>query len=93
VPIVLGFGCYLGDNRYAAHYELFSTKVSLPRGDRDAAVKQLAQRYAKRLEYYAHLAPYNWFNFYDFWPTTPMNAPTDADDDLADATSHDAASR
>jgi len=94
VPIVLGFGCYLGDNRYAAHYELFSPKVALPRAERDAAVKQLAQRYAKRLEYYVHLAPYNWFNFYDFWPTTPMSNPaTDADDDLADATSHDAASR
>jgi predicted LPLAT superfamily acyltransferase len=94
VPIVLGFGCYLGDNRYAAHYELFSTKVSLPRGERDAAVKQLAQRYAKRLEYYAHLAPYNWFNFYDFWPTTPMpTAAADAAEDLANATSHDTASR
>jgi predicted LPLAT superfamily acyltransferase len=90
VPIVLGFGCYLGDNRYAAHYELFAEKVTLPRADRDAAVKQLAQRYAKRLEYYAHLAPYNWFNFYDYWSTQPNDA---ASDDLADAASHDAASR
>ena len=66
----------------------------MPRAERDAAIKQLAQRYAKRLEYYAHLAPYNWFNFYDFWPTTPMPIPaSDADDDLANAPSHDAASR
>ncbi len=69
VPIVLGFGCYLGDNRYAAHWELFAESVRLPRIDREAAIQQLAQKYAKRLEYYAHLAPYNWFNFYDFWST------------------------
>jgi len=25
------------------------------------------QRYAERLEHYARLAPYNWFNFYPFW--------------------------
>jgi predicted LPLAT superfamily acyltransferase len=25
------------------------------------------QRYAERLEYYARLAPYNWFNFYSLW--------------------------
>jgi len=89
VPIILGFGCYLGDNRYAAHYELFAEKISLPRVDREAAIKQLAQRYAKRLEYYAHLAPYNWFNFYDYWANVPANV-NDASTALADA-SHDAA--
>ena len=26
-----------------------------------------AQRYAHRLEHYARTAPYNWFNFYDYW--------------------------
>jgi predicted LPLAT superfamily acyltransferase len=25
------------------------------------------QRYADRLEHYCRLAPYNWFNFHDFW--------------------------
>ena len=25
------------------------------------------QRYVTRLEHYARLAPYNWFNFYSFW--------------------------
>jgi predicted LPLAT superfamily acyltransferase len=67
VPVILGFGCYLGDNRYAAHWELFAESVRLPRANREAAIQELAQKYARRLEYYAHLAPYNWFNFYDFW--------------------------
>jgi predicted LPLAT superfamily acyltransferase len=81
VPVILGFGCYLGDNRYAAHFELFAEKVSLPRAEREAAIRQLAQRYAKRLEYYTHLAPYNWFNFYDYWPAEPtVNAQATAGD-------------
>jgi predicted LPLAT superfamily acyltransferase len=89
VPVIVGFGCYVGDNRYAAHFELFAEKVTLPRLEREAAIKQLAQRFAKRLEYYAHLAPYNWFNFYDYWPTTPAQTPTDPSDEFADANASD----
>ena len=36
-------------------------------GERSAAIEQLLRRYAERLEHYCRLAPYNWFNFYDFW--------------------------
>lgn len=84
-PVILGFGCYLGDHRYAAHWELFAESIRLPREHREAAIQQHAQRYAKRLEYYAHLAPYNWFNFYDFW-AREADAPTpDASDEIANA--------
>jgi predicted LPLAT superfamily acyltransferase len=94
VPVILGFGCYVGDNRYAAHFELFAEKVTLPRLERDAAIKQLAQRYAKRLEYYAHLAPYNWFNFYDYWPTTAAaTTSADASDELTEANPSDGQGR
>src|SRR5690606_16689867 len=68
VPVILGFGCYLGGNRYAAHFELFAESVRIPRHAREVTIQQLAQHYARRLEHYAQLAPYNWFNFYDFWP-------------------------
>ena len=34
--------------------------------DREA-VRRWMQRYAARLEHYCRQAPYNWFNFYDFW--------------------------
>ena len=67
VPVVLGFGCYHGGNRYTAHFELFCETLRLPRENRDAALEAHAQRYAQRLEHYARLAPYNWFNFYDYW--------------------------
>jgi predicted LPLAT superfamily acyltransferase len=69
VPIVLGFGCYHGGNRYTAHFELFAESVRLPREQREAAIAALAQKYARRLEHYTRLAPYNWFNFYDYWLT------------------------
>ena len=67
VPVVLGFGVYQGDGTYAAHFELFAQEVTLARGNRTTAITEIAQRYARRLEHYVHLAPYNWFNFYDYW--------------------------
>jgi predicted LPLAT superfamily acyltransferase len=67
VPVVLFFGLYLGNNRYALHFELFAEEIDIRREHRDADVRLWTQRYADRLEYYARLEPYNWFNFYDFW--------------------------
>jgi hypothetical protein len=30
-------------------------------------IQAWTNRYVARLEHYARLAPYNWFNFYSFW--------------------------
>ena len=65
--VILGFGVYHGGNRYTAHFELFAQSLRLPREDREAAIASFAQRYAARLEHYVRGAPYNWFNFYDYW--------------------------
>jgi predicted LPLAT superfamily acyltransferase len=67
VPIILGFGVYHGGNRYTAHFELFAEHLRLPRDSREAAITEAAQKYAHRLEQYVRNAPYNWFNFYDYW--------------------------
>ncbi|MGQ0586883.1 MAG: LpxL/LpxP family acyltransferase [Gammaproteobacteria bacterium] len=67
VPVILAFGLYRGGNRYDLHLELFSNKVTLPRATREEALRSCVQHYASRLEHYARLAPYNWFNFYDYW--------------------------
>jgi hypothetical protein len=32
------------------------------------------RRYAARLEHHARQAPYNWFNFYDFWERSDAHA-------------------
>jgi predicted LPLAT superfamily acyltransferase len=67
LPIVLGFGIYAGANRYDLHFEVFAENVQIPRRERAARLREWTQRYADRLEHYARMAPYNWFNFYDFW--------------------------
>ena len=67
VPVVLAFGLYRGGNRYDLHFESFSDGMTLDRNHRAEALSQILQRFADRLAHYANLAPYNWFNFYDFW--------------------------
>ena len=66
-PVYLAFGLYHEPNRYELHCEPFAERIELPRGARDAAVVSYVARYAARLEHHCRLAPYNWFNFYDFW--------------------------
>lgn len=77
VPVVLCFGIYLGGNRYRLIFEAFSDRVEIPRHSRGPALDDLLSRYAQRLEHYIHEAPYNWFNFYDFWQTDAEPATTD----------------
>lgn len=66
-PVFLCFGLYLGGNRYALHFEKFAERIQIPRGERTVKLDYWLARYAARLEHHARLAPYNWFNFYDFW--------------------------
>lgn len=66
-PVYLGFGLYRGGNRYDVYFEQLSERIDCPRSQRAQVMAQLARAYASRLEHYARLAPYNWFNFYDFW--------------------------
>lgn len=66
-PVVLCFCVHDGGNGYDVHFEVFSEALALPRASRDTALRDCITRYAARLEHHARLAPYNWFNFYDFW--------------------------
>ncbi len=66
-PVFLCFGLYRGGNRYEIHCELFAERVNIPRASSGQELQHWVQRYAERLEHYCRVAPYNWFNFYDFW--------------------------
>jgi predicted LPLAT superfamily acyltransferase len=66
-PVVLMLGIYRGGNRYDLCFERLVESPHLERASRDQTVREWAQRYAQRLEHYCRQAPYNWFNFYDFW--------------------------
>lgn len=78
VPILTCFGLFMGGNRYELHFELFCDVLTLDRANRDAALQAVVQRFADRIAHYAHLAPYNWFNFYDFWQTPTTAIAPDA---------------
>ena len=67
VPVVLAFGLYRGGRRYDLLFETFSPGLSIPRAQRTRMLAELVQRYAARLQLHARTAPYNWFNFYDYW--------------------------
>lgn len=67
VPVVTFFCLYEGDFRYSVHFDLLAERIELGAGQRDAAVVPWIERYVRRLEAHARQAPYNWFNFYDFW--------------------------
>ncbi len=66
-PVFFMTGLYLGGNRYQIHFEKVADFSAVRRVDRDAAIRAAVQNYADRLAHYCRLAPYNWFNFFDFW--------------------------
>ncbi|MBS0545687.1 MAG: glycosyltransferase family 2 protein [Proteobacteria bacterium] len=60
-----------GCSRYRIHFEPFAERIELPRRERQARLQAWVQRYARRLEAHCLAAPYQWFNFYDFWRRAP----------------------
>jgi predicted LPLAT superfamily acyltransferase len=76
-PVILIFGLYRGGNRYDVHFERLAERITLEPRERQRAIERWVQRYAERLEYYARSAPYNWFNFYDFWASAAVPAGWD----------------
>jgi len=74
-PVVFMTGLYLGGNRYAIHFDSLADFSDVARGQRDAALKAAITRYAALLDHYCRKAPYNWFNFFDFWQPAPVTTP------------------
>lgn len=83
-PAVLFYGIYRGDYRYEIHFELLNEAVSVSRRERESAIREIMQRYAGRLEQHCRQAPYNWFNFYDFWESDRVTCQETAPDFVAE---------
>jgi predicted LPLAT superfamily acyltransferase len=66
-PVIFMVGLYLGTNRYVVHFEPLADFSETPREQRGAAIEAAIARYAVLLESHCRSAPYNWFNFFDFW--------------------------
>ncbi len=65
--VIFAAGLYRGGNRYDVHFELLADFSATSRADRRSAIDGAVARYARLVERYCQEAPYNWFNFYDFW--------------------------
>lgn len=72
-PVYFMTGIYRGGNRYDTHFELLADFSEGYAGGRDAAVREVLIKYANMLERYCRLAPFNWFNFYDFWESASLD--------------------
>ena len=73
--LVFMAGLYRGGNRYELRFaELADFSVPGPAGERDAAIRAALERYVATLEELCRAAPYNWFNFFDFWADADADA-------------------
>ncbi|MDA8362914.1 MAG: acyl-CoA synthetase [Gammaproteobacteria bacterium] len=66
-PVYFMAGLYRGDNRYDIHFELLTDFAGPQAGSRQDEVRDLLEKYVAALERHCRAAPFNWFNFYDFW--------------------------
>lgn len=66
-PVAFGIGLYRGGRRYDVYFEMLAESLDAPRAQRREIIQGYLQQYVSRLEHYCRIAPYNWFNFYDYW--------------------------
>ncbi|MGV3742425.1 MAG: acyl-CoA synthetase [Burkholderiaceae bacterium] len=69
-PVFFMAGVYRGGNRYDIHLEKiadFSDREALSGQTMQEAIDAAMKHYVARIEFFCREAPYNWFNFYDFW--------------------------
>lgn len=69
-PVVLCVALYRGGNRYDICFEAAGPLTGLSRVIRDEALCAWTRSYARWLDAQTRSAPFNWFNFYDYWGDT-----------------------
>lgn len=76
-PMFFMVGLYLGGNRYRIYFEPLADFSRTPRGQRQLEMQRALARYAELLEKYCQRAPYNWFNFFNFWQSASAKSKQD----------------
>ena len=71
---LLFLGCVREGGSHVVHFETLAGELHLPRAGRQEALERWAGVFAHRLEALLARAPYDWFNFYDFWDAAPAQA-------------------
>lgn len=67
IPVIVFFGIHRGGNRYELYFEVLAEKIILDKANRQKDIERWMQKYASILEKTIKSAPYNWFNFYNYW--------------------------
>lgn len=67
VPLFSFYGIYRGDAKYDIYFEQLCGIEEIPRSERKEWADKVTRKYVKGLEKRALDAPYNWFNFYEYW--------------------------
>lgn len=63
--------CYKQDGRYRVRFSRFGEGTAPMASDRQAVLQAHVQRYAAALEEILRDAPFQWFNFYEYWAPQP----------------------
>lgn len=73
--VIFMVGLFLGGRRYDVRFETMADFRNPPRdpAEKEALIRQALQDYVARLESLCREAPYNWFNFHDFWDEDAAN--------------------
>jgi predicted LPLAT superfamily acyltransferase len=74
-PVYFMAGIYRGGNRYDLHFTPLADFTHTESAQRAEAIQAAQKRYADVLAEQCRLAPFNWFNFYDFWETAADGSP------------------
>jgi predicted LPLAT superfamily acyltransferase len=67
--VIFMIGLYLGGNRYEVRFDEladFRDAIADP-AEREARIRVALHAYVARLEALVREAPFNWFNFFDYW--------------------------
>ncbi|PKI13863.1 LpxL/LpxP family acyltransferase [Colwellia sp. 12G3] len=66
--------CLKEKGRYRTYIEKLADPVKVKRKERQQYFNDLTKRFAQRLEKHVLLAPYQWYNFFNFWQTVAKPA-------------------
>lgn len=66
-PMVMMIGVYRGGRRYDVYFETLAEASATRPQNSEAWLDTTMRRYVSCLEKHCRAAPFNWFNFYDFW--------------------------
>lgn len=72
-PVIFMAGLYLGGNRYRLVFRPLADFSTMTPGHRQKALEEALAHYAVLMQDCCREAPYNWFNFFDFWQTPERN--------------------